>query len=148
MKNIVYIFSIIFIGFLYPFQNLSAQDIPIEENQKESILSDKQDTSVVRFVEKMPEFPGGNNEFYKYLQKELKYPEECRKRGITGKVIVEFVIEKDGSISNVRTIVPVYPALDAEAERVIRNSPKWKPGSQLGKPVRVFYQIPIKFSLG
>lgn len=148
MKNIIYTISIIFIGFLYPFQTIHAQDLPDIEIVTDTILSKPSDSTVIRFVEIMPEFPGGMNEFTKYLQKELKYPEECRKKGITGRVLVEFIVEKDGSISNVRTIVPVYPALDAEAERVIRKSPKWKPGYQLGKPVRVYYQIPIKFSLG
>ncbi|HPE39460.1 MAG TPA: energy transducer TonB [Bacteroidales bacterium] len=101
----------------------------------------------VRFVEQMPEFPGGMDAFNAYLKRELRYPEQCRQIGITGVVLVEFVVERNGSISNVKVLVPVYPDLDAEAIRVISASPKWNPGKQMGKAVRVFYQIPIRFSL-
>ena len=101
----------------------------------------------VRFVEQMPEFPGGIEAFNAYLKRELRYPEQCRQIGITGSVLVEFVVERDGSISNVKVLVPVYPDLDAEAVRVINASPKWNPGKQMGKAVRVFYQIPIRFTL-
>ena len=107
----------------------------------------KGDSTAIRFVEKMPEFPGGASKFYEYLTKELKYPKNCMEKGISGKVIVEFVIERNGSISNVKVVTKVHPELDAEAIRVIKGSPNWIPGEQLGKPVRVFYTIPINFSL-
>ena len=71
----------------------------------------------------------------------------CRTLGITGVVQIEFVVERDGAISNIRVLEPVYRDLDAEAVRVISASPKWKAGKQMGKAVRVFYQIPIRFSL-
>jgi protein TonB len=101
----------------------------------------------VYWVDEMPEFPGGEEAWNEYLRKELRYPEVCRTLGITGVVHIEFVVERDGAISNIRVLEPVYRDLDAEAVRVISASPKWKAGKQMGKAVRVFYQIPIRFSL-
>lgn len=100
-----------------------------------------------RWAEEMPKFPGEADAWQKYLQNQLTYPKFCIELGIIGTVVVEFVVERDGSISNVKVLNPVYPDLDAEAVKVIKNSPKWIPGKQMGKPVRVFYQIPIKFTL-
>jgi periplasmic protein TonB len=101
----------------------------------------------LRFVEDMPEFPGGPEAFNAFLTKELKYPEAPRVMGISGVVNVEFIVEKDGRITNVKAISQVYPDLDQEAIRVISSSPKWIPGKQMGKPVRVTYSIPIRFTL-
>ncbi len=98
-------------------------------------------------VEKKPEFPGGEKAFYKYLSDNIKYPESALKNKIQGTVWVKFIIEKDGSISNIKAIRKVNPDLDKEAVRVIKSMPKWKPGKQNGKPVRVSYQVPIRFSL-
>jgi protein TonB len=109
-----------------------------EETEKEPPL---------RFVEDMPQFPGGAEAWVAYLQKELKYPESCRILNLSGVVVVEFIVEKDGKISNVKAITQVYPDLDDEAKRVISASPKWIPGKQMGKPVRVTYTIPIRFTL-
>jgi protein TonB len=81
------------------------------------------------------------------LRKELRYPEVCRTLGITGVVQIQFVVERDGSITNIKVLDQVYRDLDAEAVRVISGSPKWKPGKLMGKEVRVFYQMPIRFSL-
>jgi len=99
------------------------------------------------WVDEMPEFPGGMEALPIYLKREVRYPEPCRALGITGVVHVEFVVERDGSISNVKVLEPVYRDLDAEAVRVISEFPRWKPGEKMGKPVRVFYQIPIRFTL-
>ena len=101
----------------------------------------------VYWVEEMPEFPGGMDAWHEYLKKEIRYPEVCRTLGIQGVVQVEFVVETNGSISNIKILDPVYRDLDEEAIRVISASPKWKPGKQMGRAVRVFYQIPIKFTL-
>lgn len=95
-------------------------------------------------VEDMPEFPGNINE---YLGKNVKYPVEAQKQKIQGRVIVQFVIEKDGTISEVKALRPVHPLLDAEAMRVVKAMPKWKPGTQRGEPVRVSYSMPINFRL-
>ena len=98
-------------------------------------------------VEEKPVFPGGEKAFYKYLSNNIKYPETAMKNKIQGTVWVKFIIEKDGSISNVKVIREANPDLNKEAVRVIKSMPNWKPGKQNGKPVRVSYQVPIRFSL-
>lgn len=98
-------------------------------------------------VEKMPEFPGGFTEMTKYLQKKVKYPKIARRNRIQGKVILRFIIEADGSVSNVSVLQSVSPELDDEAVRVIKGMPKWQPGWQGGKFVRVYFNIPISFKL-
>jgi periplasmic protein TonB len=113
----------------------------------EVIETDGEIEPPIGFIEIMPEFPGGPETFMEYLNKELHYPENCRKDSVTGVVLVDFVIEKDGKVSNVKAQYQVHPDLDAEAIRVIQNSPKWIPGTQMGKPIRVTYSIPIRFTL-
>jgi len=101
----------------------------------------------LRKVEVMPEPVGGMEAMYIFLQENLKYPQSARDKGITGQIIIEFVVEKDGSINDVKVIKGVDPELDAEAVRVVKMMPKWKPGMQDGQPVRTFYQIPIRFTI-
>ena len=98
-------------------------------------------------VEHMPEFPGGTAEMMKYLSMNIRYPEAARKAGTQGRVLVNFVVEADGTISNANVLRSVSEELDAEAIRVIQNMPKWKPGMQNGQAVRVKYTIPISFRL-
>ncbi len=94
-----------------------------------------------------PQFKGGINEFYKYLSRSIKYPTDAYKSRIGGSVFVSFVVEKDGKVADVKIDKPVYPSIDEEALRVMTASPKWMPGTQRGLPVRVKYNIPIKFNL-
>ena len=98
-------------------------------------------------VEQMPEFPGGIKALLDYLCQNVKYPADAEKQKIEGRVIANFVVETDGSISNVEVFRPVFPSLDAEAVRVLSAMPKWKPGMQSGKVVRVKYTVPISFKL-
>ncbi len=98
-------------------------------------------------VEEQPEFPGGLNAFRQYLQDHLRYPESAQDAGIQGKVMIRFVVERDGSATAVEVYKSVDPALDKEAVRVVKSIPKWKPGKQQGKAVRTRYVIPIVFSL-
>ena len=98
-------------------------------------------------VEDMPEFPGGTAALLEYLRKNIKYPAICRENNIQGRVIVSFVVEKDGSIASPEVVKSVNQSLDKEAVRVISTMPKWKPGSQRGKPVRVKYTVPVNFRL-
>ena len=98
-------------------------------------------------VEDQPEFPGGTAALMEYLRKNIKYPAICRENNIQGKVIVTFVVNKDGSIVDIEVIKSVNPSLDKEAIRVISQMPKWKPGAQRGKPVRVKYSVPVNFRL-
>ncbi len=98
-------------------------------------------------VEDMPEFPGGEKEMYKFLSKNVKYPSQSKNLGKEGKVYVSFVVEKDGSISNVEIMKGVEKNLDAEASRVIKSMPNWKPGKQRNQLVRVRFVLPISFKL-
>lgn len=98
-------------------------------------------------VEKMPEFPGGDKAMLDFLVKNVKYPVEAQKKGVQGRVVVNFIVEKDGSINHANVIRSVDPLLDAEALRVVQSMPKWTPGMQNGKPVRVKYNVPISFRL-
>lgn len=96
-------------------------------------------------VEEMPQYPGGPQALFEFLSNNVKYPEEAEKAGIQGRVIATFVVEKDGSVSNAKVVKSVDPLLDAEALRVISAMPKWKPGKQNGKVVRVKYTVPLSF---
>ena len=98
-------------------------------------------------VEQMPEFPGGQEALMQFLRQEVKYPKEAEEKGLQGRVVVRYIIEKDGSISEVEIAKSVNEYLDAEAIRVVNAMPKWKPGKQKGEPVRVKFTLPITFRL-
>ena len=98
-------------------------------------------------VEEMPQFPGGAAALMQYLSKNIRYPEEAHKNNIQGRVIVNFIVETDGSITEAKVTRSIHPLLDAEALRVINAMPKWNPGMQGGKPVRVKYTVPVTFKL-
>lgn len=101
----------------------------------------------VRIVEQLPEYPGGMSAFIEWLTKNLKYPESARAQKIQGKVVVTFIINKDGTISNAKIAKSVDAALDREAMRVVKLMPKWKPGIQNNEPCRTMFAIPIVFKL-
>ncbi|MBR6227207.1 MAG: TonB family protein [Bacteroidales bacterium] len=103
--------------------------------------------TVYQIAEEMPEFPGGVEALMDFVGKNVKYPEEAKEKEISGRVFVSFVIEKDGSVSNVKVLRGIGGGCDEEAVRVIKGMPKWKPGIQKGKPVRVSYMMPINFKL-
>lgn len=98
-------------------------------------------------VEQMPEFPGGQEALMQFLRQEVKYPKEAEEKGLQGRVVVRYIIEKDGSISEVEIVKSVNEYLDAEAIRVVNAMPKWKPGKQKGEPVRVKFTLPVTFRL-
>ena len=112
--------------------------------QKTVVSQSKQ--NVYDMVEQMPEFPGGMPAMIDFLQANLKYPEDAIKQNVGGRVLVMFVVEPDGSLSNVGVARKVFPSLDAEAIRVVKTMPKWKPGKEKGKPVRVNFTLPVVFS--
>lgn len=123
-------------------------DAPITDYKPVDIIEiEPSEQPPEKFVDEMPEFPGGMDALQPYLKRVVRYPEAARQIGVSGVVFVQFVVEKDGSISNVNVLVPVYPDLDAEAVRVIKEFPKWKPGKLRGKTVRVYFQIPIRFTI-
>ena len=102
---------------------------------------------VFQVVEQMPEFPGGMDKLIEYLSKNIKYPSIAQENNIQGRVIVEFVVNKDGSIVEPKVMRSVDTSLDNEAMRVIKSMPKWNPGKQRGKAVRVRYTVPVLFRL-
>ena len=112
--------------------------------QKTVVSQSKQ--NVYDVVEQMPEFPGGMPAMIEFLQTNLNYPKDAKKQKVGGRVLVMFVVETDGSMSNVRVAKKVFPSLDAEALRVVKAMPKWNPGKEKGKPVRVNFSLPIVFS--
>ena len=111
----------------------------------EELINELQYGDVYSVVEEMPEYPGGMNELAKYLSENIKYPEEAKEIGIGGRVFISFIVEKDGSVNEVSVIRSVDPLVDNEAVRVVKTMPKWKPGKQNGKIVRVSYILPINF---
>lgn len=102
---------------------------------------------VFEVVEKMPEFPGGQVALFEYLSKNVKYPADAEKQKIEGRVLVSFVVNTDGSITDIEVMRKTFPSLDAEGVRVISGMPKWTPGEQKGQKVRVHYTVPIVFHL-
>ena len=98
-------------------------------------------------VEQMPQFPGGDAALFEYLSTHIKYPTIAEENGVQGRVIVTFVVERDGSITDVKVVKSVDPSLDKEASRVVQGMPKWIPGKQNGAPVRVKYTVPVTFRL-
>lgn len=107
----------------------------------------KPDDKVYDVVEQMPSFPGGPAALMQYISNSTRYPKVAQANGIQGRVTVQFVVEKDGSISGVRTMKSAEPSLDHEAERIVRSMPKWNPGKSNGSPVRVKYFVPVVFRL-
>lgn len=98
-------------------------------------------------VEQKPQFPGGEAEMYKWLSSNIVYPPAAAEEGVSGRVVVEFVVGRDGSISNVKVLRPRHPALDKEAVRVVKAMPAWIPGRNNGQPVKVTYTLPVTFKL-
>ena len=110
-------------------------------------IVEEEDNVVFQVVEKMPSFPGGDAALFKYLSDNVKYPVIAQENGVQGRVICQFVVNRDGSIVDVEVVRSVDPSLDKEAIRVIKSMPKWSPGQQRGKPVRVKYTLPVNFRL-
>ena len=112
-----------------------------------STAQTKKNDMVFDVVEVMPQFPGGQIAMMKYIMENMKYPEQAMKEGIQGRVTVRFIVEKDGSISDVKPVLSVHPLLNKEAVRVVESMPKWTPGKNNGKPVRVRFNLPVMFKL-
>lgn len=123
------------------------QDKKKVDQEKVKATSTDQEEPLFEVVEEMPDFPGGMVRLMEYLATNLRYPGEAHAKGVQGRVIVLFIVEKDGSISHPKVVKSVNPDLDAEALRVISAMPKWKPGRQRGKDVRVKYTVPVMFRL-
>ena len=115
-------------------------------NAQKTVVS-QSNQNVYDQVEQMPEFPGGMPAMIEFLQTNIKYPEDAIKQKVGGRVMVMFVVETDGSLSNVRVARKVFPSLDEEAVRVVKSMPKWKPGKEKGRAVRVNFTLPVVFNI-
>lgn len=122
-------------------KNIEIAPVQIEEEEDEA------ETQIFTVVENEPEFPGGMEALYKYLAQNIKYPQLARDNNITGKVYVTFVVERDGSIANPKVLRDIGGGCGAEAIRVVKAMPKWTPGKQRGKAVRVQFNLPVNFNL-
>lgn len=116
--------------------------VPIVEEEEELV-----EEEIFLVVEEMPSFPGGEQEMYRYIGKNIEYPRMAKESGISGRVFVTFVVEKNGAVTDVKILRGIGGGCDEEAIRVIKSMPTWKAGKQRGKPVRVQYRMPIKFTL-
>lgn len=128
-------------------------EVPSEEpeikvvEEKPQVIEQKAPEEIFTVVEEQPQYPGGEAARLQYLQQNIKYPEEAKELGIQGRVFVTFVVEVDGSITDVKVLRGIGGGCDQEAIRVVQNMPKWIPGKQRGVPVRVQFNLPIKFTL-
>ena len=115
-------------------------------NAQKTVVS-QTNQKVFDTVEQMPEYTGGMQAMIAFLQTNMKYPEDAAKQKVEGRVMVQFVVETDGSVSDVHVAKQVFPSLDAEAVRVVQAMPKWTPGKEKGRVVRVKYLLPIVFRM-
>jgi protein TonB len=154
MKRTLLITLFILSGLMVKAQQQPSQK-PKDQNA-DVIIDSPMDTSknvpydpyrIFTSVEQVPEFPGGIAKFFEYIGKNIRYPDEARRKNIQGKVFIGFVVEKDGSLSDIKILRSASPDLDAEAIRLLKNCPHWKPGVQNGRPVRVAYAMPIVFQI-
>ena len=127
-----------------------AQNVPliIDPDKVDEYLAERKDTiNVYDCVEQMPSFPGGSQKLKEFIEENLRYPKELEETCVQGRVIVRFIVERNGKLSNVKVVKSVHPALDKEAIRIVKLMPRWIPGRQNGITVRVKFYIPIIFRL-
>ncbi len=136
------------------FSDLSAQNgregadtIKVKKPAEVGVTEDTDEPEVFVFVEEMPEFPGGTDSMAKFIHAHLEYPDSAQMHGIQGKVMVEFVIDEEGRLINPKIVKGMGWGCDEEVLRVVRLMPRWKPGKQKGRPVKVRFVLPIKFQL-
>jgi periplasmic protein TonB len=157
MKKILLFFAFVAtVGIVHAQQPATPPPPPLPANHADpdaTITITRPDTSkankgkIFTSVEQVPEFPGGFNNFTQFLAKNIHYPADAVKNHRQGRVILSFVVETDGSLTEPKVVKGVSEDIDAEAIRVLKSSPKWQPGLQNGKPVRVQFAVPITFSL-
>ena len=124
-------------------QNEVIEEYVAPEIEEEEVVEQE----IFQIVEEMPSFPGGEQKLLEYVAKNVKYPQIARESGIKGRVFISFVVEPDASVSNVKVLRGIGGGCDEEAMRVVKSMPKWKPGKQRGKAVRVSYMLPVNFQL-
>ena len=131
------------LGKIFTFVRIDSTPQTSGVSEVASTFSEK----VYESAEAMPGFPGGSDGLFRFIANNLKYPLVCEENGIQGRVVCSFIVEQDGSISNISVVKSVNPALDKEAKRVLSLMPKWTPGREKGQPVRVKYSVPVTFTL-
>ena len=131
-------------------EEIELDDMEIDEDTEVEFIEEVEEVEeeqIFTIVEQMPTFPGGEAELFKYLGKSIKYPQMAQDAGIQGVVFVTFLVDKDGGVKNVKVLRGIGGGCDEEAIRVVQKMPKWTPGKQRGKSVKVQYNLPIKFTL-
>lgn len=126
--------------------DISKPDLPVvrvEVKVEEEVVEEE----IFLVVEEQPSFPGGEDKMFEYLYSNIKYPQVAKENNITGRVFLTFVVEKDGSIANAKILRDIGGGCGQEALRVVKSMPKWSPGKQRGKPVRVQFNLPVVFEL-
>ena len=139
----------LFLGFIMASQFATAQQSRGE--QADTVKKERPSTAreeVFTVVEDMPQYPGGEKAMMNFIANNIKYPRKALEEGVEGRVIVKFVVDKEGNVVDAKVIKGIGHGCDEEALRVINSMPKWKPGKQRGKPVEVYYTLPIVFKLG
>jgi protein TonB len=121
-------------------------DEPVGNSDVKQVVEENPN-QIFTAVEQQPVFPGGDAGFNKYLSKNIRYPAIARENNVQGRVIVQFVVERDGSLTDIKVVRGIGSGCDEEAMRALKASPKWKPGIQNGRPVRVQYSVPVAFAL-
>ena len=139
MKKILFI-ALLSFGFM---ANAMAQHF----DEGEEVIEQSESDEVFYVAEKMPSFPGGQDALFDFIEKNIKYPKGAEECGIQGRVLVTFIVKKDGSLSDVRVAKSVDPSLDKEAVRIIKSMPKWNPGIHRGKYVNVKFTLPVTFRI-
>ena len=139
MKKILFI-ALLSFGFM---ANAMAQHF----DEGEEVIEQSESDKVFEVVDEMPSFPGGQSALFDFMAKNIKYPEVAEDNGIQGRVLVTFIVKKDGSLSDVRVAKSVDPSLDKEAVRVVKSMPKWIPGIEKGQYVNVKFTLPVTFRL-
>jgi TonB family protein len=150
MKRENFVTMIVFLLMMTVGNIACAQDVPliIDPDKVDEYLAERRDTiNVYDVVEQMPCFPGGHRVMYEFIEENMHYPKKCVEKSIQGRVIITFVVERSGKLSNIRVARGVHPALDKEAIRIVKLMPRWIPGRQNGIPLRVKYIIPVTFRL-
>ena len=139
MKKILFI-ALLSFGFM---ANAMAQHF----DEGEEVIEQSESDKVFEVAEKMPSFPGGQDALFDFIEKNIKYPKVAEDNGIQGRVLVTFIVKKDGSLSDVRVAKSADPALDKEAVRLVKSMPKWNPGIHRGRYVNVKFTVPVTFRL-
>lgn len=129
------------------FENTGNAEVFIPKVEVEEVEEEAEEETIFTVVEESASFPGGMQELYKYVGSNLVYPQQARETGTQGKVFITFVVEKDGSLTDVKVLRDIGSGCGEEAVRVVKSMPKWKPAKQRGKAVRMQFNLPISFTL-